>query len=243
MGDRGSGTLGAVGRTLPDRPGGAQPAQVRTRTARHAWTRAPANACRVCPSCSRAVERAAQGTPKRCCRPPGQAARPGKPSPPPARRLDPLASIRPRIAGKVWADDPASGKRRDLDREEEHAFWAWAVGRGPPLHGPPCRGTAGAQPPQPGQVPPARQPASSSRCCRSPPPRPTPNGSWWSAPSSPTCCREIISRVRGPRRGGAPGPRLRLPRTRLAAAVTALVPAPMSGPRTVRSAHSTSAAR
>jgi len=28
---------------------------------------------------------------------------------------------------KVWADDPATGKRRDLGREEDHAFWAWAA--------------------------------------------------------------------------------------------------------------------
>jgi integrase len=30
-------------------------------------------------------------------------------------------------AGKVWAHDPADGRRRDLVREEDHAFWAWAV--------------------------------------------------------------------------------------------------------------------
>jgi integrase len=29
--------------------------------------------------------------------------------------------------GKVWAHDPASGKRRNLSKEEEHAFWAFAV--------------------------------------------------------------------------------------------------------------------
>jgi hypothetical protein len=29
--------------------------------------------------------------------------------------------------GKIWADDPASGKRRDLGLEEDHAFWAWAA--------------------------------------------------------------------------------------------------------------------
>lgn len=29
--------------------------------------------------------------------------------------------------GKVWAEDPATGKRRDLSREEHHAFWAWAT--------------------------------------------------------------------------------------------------------------------
>ena len=28
---------------------------------------------------------------------------------------------------KVWAQDPATGKRRDLSREEDHAFWAWAI--------------------------------------------------------------------------------------------------------------------
>jgi Phage integrase family len=29
--------------------------------------------------------------------------------------------------GKVWAMDPATGTRRDLGREEDHAFWAWAA--------------------------------------------------------------------------------------------------------------------
>ncbi|MGH3738947.1 MAG: tyrosine-type recombinase/integrase [Micromonosporaceae bacterium] len=27
----------------------------------------------------------------------------------------------------VWADDPVTGKRRDLTRDEDHAFWTWAV--------------------------------------------------------------------------------------------------------------------
>jgi hypothetical protein len=30
-------------------------------------------------------------------------------------------------AGKVWAHDPADGRRRDLVQEEDHAFWAWAI--------------------------------------------------------------------------------------------------------------------
>jgi len=30
-------------------------------------------------------------------------------------------------AGKVWAHDPADGRRRDLVREEDHAFWSWAI--------------------------------------------------------------------------------------------------------------------
>ena len=32
-----------------------------------------------------------------------------------------------KTAGKVWADDPAAGKRRDLGYEDDHAFWAWAA--------------------------------------------------------------------------------------------------------------------
>ncbi|MGH9189694.1 MAG: tyrosine-type recombinase/integrase, partial [Acidimicrobiales bacterium] len=39
-----------------------------------------------------------------------------------------VRSIRPHAApGNVWAKDPATGRQRLLDREEEHAFWAWAV--------------------------------------------------------------------------------------------------------------------
>ncbi|GGU65920.1 tyrosine-type recombinase/integrase [Streptomyces lavendofoliae] len=29
--------------------------------------------------------------------------------------------------GRIWADDPNTGKRRDLGLEEERAFWTWAV--------------------------------------------------------------------------------------------------------------------
>ena len=36
-------------------------------------------------------------------------------------------SVIKNITGKIWADDPASGKRRDLGLEEDHAFWAWAA--------------------------------------------------------------------------------------------------------------------
>jgi integrase len=31
-----------------------------------------------------------------------------------------------KAAGKIWAD-PATGKRRDLGHEDDHAFWAWAA--------------------------------------------------------------------------------------------------------------------
>jgi hypothetical protein len=30
-------------------------------------------------------------------------------------------------AGKTWAEDPGTGKRRDLTLEEHQAFWAWAA--------------------------------------------------------------------------------------------------------------------
>jgi hypothetical protein len=39
-----------------------------------------------------------------------------------------VAMVRGRtIEGNVWAKGPANGRRRLLNREEEHAFWAWAV--------------------------------------------------------------------------------------------------------------------
>ncbi len=31
------------------------------------------------------------------------------------------------VSGKVWADDPVTGRRRDLTLEEDHAFWSWAI--------------------------------------------------------------------------------------------------------------------
>jgi hypothetical protein len=40
-----------------------------------------------------------------------------------------LIRLAPRrsAAAKVWAEDPTTGERRDLGREEEHAFWAFAA--------------------------------------------------------------------------------------------------------------------
>jgi integrase len=38
------------------------------------------------------------------------------------RAVTPLAAPH-----KIWVDDPATGKRRDLTLEEDHAFWAWAA--------------------------------------------------------------------------------------------------------------------
>jgi hypothetical protein len=81
-------------------------------------------------------------------------------------------------AGKTWAHDPSTGKRRDLSLEGKTT----RSGRGAPWRscGPPASGSrsclrsattawcsTGCRPP-----------ANSCRCCKSPRPRPTPNASW-----------------------------------------------------------------
>jgi hypothetical protein len=40
------------------------------------------------------------------------------------RSLAPHAAA---ASGKIWADEPATGRRRDLTLEEDHAFWTWAI--------------------------------------------------------------------------------------------------------------------
>lgn len=44
------------------------------------------------------------------------------------------------VPGKVWAEDPVTGKRRDLELEEDQAFWAWAIVEVAPLWRYSCRG-------------------------------------------------------------------------------------------------------
>ena len=59
-----------------------------------------------------------------------QAARqtqPGEPFTAAGQTLIRSATRHGALAGKVWADDPGTGKRRDLELEEDHAFWAWAI--------------------------------------------------------------------------------------------------------------------
>jgi hypothetical protein len=39
-----------------------------------------------------------------------------------------IRSLRPHsLPGNVWVDDPTTGKQRLLNRDAEHAFWAWGV--------------------------------------------------------------------------------------------------------------------
>jgi len=37
------------------------------------------------------------------------------------------AVLSPKASARIWAEDPATGKRRDLTLEEHHGFWAWAA--------------------------------------------------------------------------------------------------------------------
>ena len=53
-------------------------------------------------------------------------ARPGETFAAAGQSLARSAVTRPDTA-RVWADDPASGKRRDLAAEEDRAFWTWAT--------------------------------------------------------------------------------------------------------------------
>ena len=84
VGDRGPGPVGTMGRSLPGQPGRDQPAQVRSATARRAWTRGPGNGCRSCRCWSRLSTSGAR-TPPRSCRPPARP-RPARHSPLRARR-------------------------------------------------------------------------------------------------------------------------------------------------------------
>jgi integrase len=53
-------------------------------------------------------------------------ARPGETFTTAGQTLTRSVTTRP-ASGKIWADDPVTGKRRDLAVEEDLAFWAWAA--------------------------------------------------------------------------------------------------------------------
>src|SRR6266568_70614 len=57
---------------------------------------------------------------------PARLAEPGETFAAAGQTLVRAAVTRPDPA-RVWADDPASGKRRDLAAEEDRAFWTWAA--------------------------------------------------------------------------------------------------------------------
>ncbi len=88
---------------------------------------------------------------------------------------------------RAWAEDPGTGSRRDLTREEDSAFWGWAaieVLRHTGVRVEELTELSHHSLVQ-YRLP---SPASWSPCCRSPRPRKTPSASSSSAPSSPTPC-------------------------------------------------------
>ena len=97
--------------------------------------------------------------------------------------------------GKTWAEDPGTGKRRDLSLEEHQAFWTLAAVNvlrhtgirieelGELSH----HSLIHYKLPATGELVPLLQIAPS---------KPTPNGSWSSVPNWPTCSAPIVCRVR-----------------------------------------------
>ena len=93
-------------------------------TASPGWTSGPANGCPSCRSWPHR-RRAPHASRRDSCRPPARP-RPGELFTAAGQTLRrPVAHARHRR--KVWAEDPATGNRRDLTCEEDHAFWAWAT--------------------------------------------------------------------------------------------------------------------
>ena len=113
-----------MGRALPGPRPASIPHRKNAAAASPGWTSGPANGC---PSCPPSPPRPAPApghrrTPRRR---PGRRA-PGECSPPAARRCAAPCTTRA-TRGRIWAEDPGTGPRRDLTREEHRAFWAWAA--------------------------------------------------------------------------------------------------------------------
>ena len=114
------------------------------------------------------------------------------------RGTDPDPLRRPRAAtASVWADDPATGKRAQPHRRRRPRLLGLGDRRGAARHRHPHRGTRPSSATTAWSSTGSPAPASWSRCCRSPRPRPTPNGSWSSAPNSPTCSAPSSAAIRG----------------------------------------------
>ena len=75
------------------------------------------------PALAAAVDRARQDAAARLQA--ARSARPGEPFTAGGQTLR-RAQVR-RLSPRTWAEDPQTGKRRDLTREEDNAFWSWAA--------------------------------------------------------------------------------------------------------------------
>ena len=87
------------------------------------------------------------------------------------------AVLKTQTTGRVWAEDPDSGGRRDLNFEEHRGFWTWAVVEVLRHTGIRIEELTELSHHSLIQY---RVPATGerSRCCRSPRPRPTRSGFW-----------------------------------------------------------------
>ncbi len=123
MGRGRPGPLGAACRALPGQRERRLAQEGPVLGASPAWTSAPENACRCCPPLS-AWARPSGAAPCGCSPPPAAAA--GEPFTAGGQTL--LRPVmRTKTTGRIWAEDPASGRRRDLTFEEHRAFWTWAM--------------------------------------------------------------------------------------------------------------------
>ena len=77
----------------------------------------------VLPALAAAVDRARRDSATRLQA--ARSARPGEPFTAGGQTLR-RAQVR-RLSPRTWAEDPQTSKRRDLTREEDNAFWAWAA--------------------------------------------------------------------------------------------------------------------
>jgi hypothetical protein len=127
------------------------------------------------------------------------------------------------VAGRVWVHDPVTGARRDLAKEEDRAFWAWAAVEVLRATGCGSRNSSNSATTAwcNTSCPTA---ASWFHCCRSPRRRPTPNACSSSAPISPRS-----SQRSSPGSAGPPAPFRSSPATTVAR---------RSGPRRHRSCSS-----
>ena len=198
------------------RPSRARPSG----TASHGWTPGPANGSPSCRSWS-APPPGSTPTPRALLQA-ARSARPGDAITAAGQTL--TRSATSSAAASVWADDPATGKRRNLTAEEDHAFWAWATIevlratgiRVEELVQLSHHSLVQYRLPATGELVPLLQIAPSKTDAER---------LLVVSPELADVLSAIITRIRGTGHGRAPGRRLRRPRTRLAAARPGAVPA------------------
>ena len=96
----------------------------RSRSASPGWISGPGNGCRYCPPWPPGPTPSAPPPLSGCAAAAGTAA--GAPFTAAGQTLR-RAVMKTETTGRIWAEDPATGKRRDLTFEEHRGFWCWAM--------------------------------------------------------------------------------------------------------------------